>query len=440
MKIVVDTTVFAQGFDLGSADVRLLQRFIERTGSELCVPNVVLEEAVNLVRKSLEEVNSKLAAARRLTADDATYASHDVKVQCDAYRKSLSSLLEKFRTRILPYPNVSHEALMRKALAPSKPFVSSGRGYRDALIWSSLLELAKASNEEITFISANSSDFCISKNDFKLHEDLIGELGEQGVDAERLHLFDSVTRFVQKYEIAPLPPTSPGEPPENLPNYRQLLVDGKEAIESMLAPRMPKFLQDLSRFNGSVDQVELVALAGPEKINSDPIKRLEAGRRLLQFSGEYRISLQFVIRRTDLPLWSQRLSFQMRQDWSGDQMRVTVTIPARVVFHLITHGEETEAFSISSISRTDDYMMAYLGLSPVAIRLNQTEIHAPEHQNWGTVKCSDCGAEFAVGHNWLYPEGPKDPYLQALRGILAADHQENRPHQNIYELRGLTPT
>ena len=122
------------------------------------MPAVVIEEAVNLVRKSIEEVNHKLDAAQRITGDRQTYSELDVKSGLANYRKSLDVLLGSLNARILPYPGVSHEVLVRRALAPSKPFVSGGRGYRDALIWFSVLELAQDSDREISFISTNLDD------------------------------------------------------------------------------------------------------------------------------------------------------------------------------------------------------------------------------------------------------------------------------------------
>jgi len=72
MKVVIDTTVIGQGFNSRSAELRLLKNFLERTNAELCVPGVVYDEAINLVRKSIEQLNTSVNATRRLTGDEKT--------------------------------------------------------------------------------------------------------------------------------------------------------------------------------------------------------------------------------------------------------------------------------------------------------------------------------------------------------------------------------
>jgi len=89
VKIIVDTTVFAQGFNTRSANVGLLKRFIESMGAELCVPSIVYEETINLVRKSIEDVNTKLDAVHRLTGGGDPYTKLNTKTALADFTKSL---------------------------------------------------------------------------------------------------------------------------------------------------------------------------------------------------------------------------------------------------------------------------------------------------------------------------------------------------------------
>ena len=41
-------------------------------------------------------------------------------------------------------------------------------------------------------------------------------------------------------------------------------------------------------------------------------------------------------------------------------------------------------------------------LCPVAIKVGQTEVHAPDHDDWGVVRCDQCTAEYAIGQNRIY--------------------------------------
>jgi hypothetical protein len=65
-----------------------------------------------------------------------------------------------------------------RALACKRPFLEGEKGYRDTLIWLSLLEHIKVtdSQDEIVFITANSKDFFESGSKDTFHPDLITDI------------------------------------------------------------------------------------------------------------------------------------------------------------------------------------------------------------------------------------------------------------------------
>ncbi len=62
---------------------------------------------------------------------------------------------------ILPYPDVPHREVAARALARRRPFDGLGHdGYRDALIWESVLALARTlPRAQIVLVSRNDKDF-----------------------------------------------------------------------------------------------------------------------------------------------------------------------------------------------------------------------------------------------------------------------------------------
>jgi hypothetical protein len=439
MKVVIDTTVFGQGFNARSADVQLLKEFIDRTHAELCVPGIVYDEAVNLVRKSIEEVNAKLEMTQRLTGNEQTYSKFDVGAGLTAHRESIDKLLKHLNARVLPYPTVEHKDLIIRALAPNKPFVSGGRGYRDALIWFSLLELALGCAEDISFISDNSDDWCHGRKDLRLHSDYVRDMKGKGIEISRIRLFSSLGQFSQECSIANLPESTKG--PEKLkdviPNYQQLLTDRKRWVTPLVERSLTTFLAEISRFNGFLEDVELVAMVGPTEIVSLPPRILERDARVLQFSAEYKLAVEFSIRRAELAAWSLRLSFQQRRDLNDHQVRVMSAVPVRISFHAIDRGEEIEGLSIVSIALMGEYKAAFTGPDPVAIKLHQMEIHAPQHRDRGIVTCASCREQFGVGDHSLLPSTDTWGHLVAkLEDLLAEDHRVNRGHANLYNLVG----
>ncbi len=62
---------------------------------------------------------------------------------------------------ILPLPAVTHEAVLERALSGRRPFDQDGRtGYRDALIWHTVLELAQTTTNVV--LVSNDGDFADS--------------------------------------------------------------------------------------------------------------------------------------------------------------------------------------------------------------------------------------------------------------------------------------
>jgi hypothetical protein len=350
MKVVFDTTVFGQGFNSQSADVRLFKDFIKRAPTELCVPGVVFDEAVNLVRKSIEDVNSKLNAARRLTGDEKTYARIDSDANTLVYRDTLDVLLRDLNARILNYPKVSHEQLVARALAGNKPFAASGRGYKDTLIWFSVIELLQSSTEELIFITANSEDFWQNKTDCQLHQHLVSDLTGLGISGPRIRLFPSLADFNQQYSIKELPVSEATETKAESPDYQQLLIDGQGLVITLLQDALPGLLKTISQNNVHVQDVAIASISGPSGIDPLPIRKIDDSRRLLQFAADYRVSVQFLINRSDFEMWAQRLSFHQRQEWDDTFLRVLATIPIKALFRMIERGEETEAFSLVSVA------------------------------------------------------------------------------------------
>lgn len=75
-------------------------------------------------------------------------------------------------------------------------------------------------------------------------------------------------------------------------------------------------------------------------------------------------------------------------------------------------------------------------VGPVAIKLDQTEVHAPDHDTWCIVSCK-CGDEFAIGPNRIFGSQQLPPdCMKELNERLAGDHHQHRAHENSYELQG----
>jgi hypothetical protein len=72
---------------------------------------------------------------------------------------------------------------------------------------------------------------------------------------------------------------------------------------------------------------------------------------------------------------------------------------------------------------------------PVAVKLNQTTVHAPAHDTWGTLTCDGCADSFFIGTNRIYGARiSAEETAKRLEKLLAEDHKQNRPHADSYEI------
>jgi hypothetical protein len=71
----------------------------------------------------------------------------------------------------------------------------------------------------------------------------------------------------------------------------------------------------------------------------------------------------------------------------------------------------------------------------VAIKKNQHQVNAPDHETWGTVKCKSCSDEFLIGPPRLHnASGQTGDYVERLIKLLANEHSHEQQHPNSYDL------
>lgn len=145
----------------------------------LCVPEVVIRETVAHYRAELLDaqrlINRGNRLLRKLSQDrlpQHVIANDEIGAQVAIYESWLRDTVQEFG-EVLPLPEVEHGVLVDAVLAGRKPFSSGEKGYRDALIWHTLLVAAR--DEPLTFVTSNSKDF-LGSSGSALADDLLDDL------------------------------------------------------------------------------------------------------------------------------------------------------------------------------------------------------------------------------------------------------------------------
>lgn len=160
----------------------------------------------NDVQKTLEHQRrlSRLLGRELLAPED----SIDLEAETLSFREGLLSQLRNAETEILGYPNTTHEELVQRATARRRPFNAKGSGYRDSLIWQSVLALASSVGEDIVLASAD-KDF--ADDGGMLHHDLKEDVISLGLPAQKITLSDDLRALVDKH-VRPRLGAAPWDP------------------------------------------------------------------------------------------------------------------------------------------------------------------------------------------------------------------------------------
>ena len=202
MHIVLDTNpIVSDGFGRSANFNRLLE-LAHGHGITVYVPSVVLDEVFGRFAKDLPDkvktAEDGLASlSRRIDRDLGTLDSVlDINKEVESYRSWFSSRLAEGGVVVPEYPNASHRDVTDRAIYRRKPFRDNGVGYRDTLIWLTVLELADQVEGDIVLVTNNTHDFGDGRKG--LHGQLQEDLENRGHGKSRVALVTSITDAVHE--------------------------------------------------------------------------------------------------------------------------------------------------------------------------------------------------------------------------------------------------
>lgn len=195
MIILIDTCILRNDRLLRGKHYKILRSASLASGAKIMVPGVVIEELLRQYEDELAKATralldkktqmEKLGVAVGIDVDKLTL---ETRVSIDGFRQMLIARLATIGGVVLEHPNVPHSRIAMKAVRKRKPFASGGKGYPDALIWFSALQvLIEQPHESLVLLTDNISDFA-AKEGTSLHEDLVADLKEYDIQCERISL------------------------------------------------------------------------------------------------------------------------------------------------------------------------------------------------------------------------------------------------------------
>ncbi len=233
MHIVLDANaIVSEGFG-NSRQFKALLSVSNALGHTIVVPQVVVDEVVSRFSKSMasevEAVRSKLNKLSNWMdrSLESPVGSFNLECETKLFAGTLKSKLEDAHVVVVGYPDTAHEVLVGRATSRTRPFNESGSGYRDTLIWMSVMDLVSCTTERVILVAADKA-FAISKDDHHLHSELVAEVGQiEGRDADSVELCKDLVQLVDEHIRPSLNDVAWQNPLETLAT---LVADADETI------------------------------------------------------------------------------------------------------------------------------------------------------------------------------------------------------------------
>ena len=281
MIIIFDTNSIFSDYLLQSNKMRALALFLsdKENNAQLCIPEVVLQE---IIRQFSEKLDESLRDYRKSSAifnmvniqTEPNHIDIDLEKAKSDFEEKLKKRMTELQTKILPLPKIDIQTLLSRDLEKRRPFDINGKGFRDALIWESIVAECTSHEEEIIFITED-SDFLEQKGKSELHNDLVLDLEKVQVDPKRIQIFN-FDMFYKKY----LEPTL--EPPKEEPNTDEfngidILTRYGWSVADQIFEKLPSVL---TLSSAHVSRVSF--LRWPENVKTTDFYKLEDHTLLIE--------------------------------------------------------------------------------------------------------------------------------------------------------------
>ena len=112
----------------------------------------------------------------------------------------LSEEVKTMNAQIPDYADTSHADIVTRDLKRRKPFQQNGKGYRDTLLWETIVRHYIAANALTLFVTQNVRDFC--DTDDSLHKELLRDVRSATKGAgDEVAISRDLPAFTDKYLV-----------------------------------------------------------------------------------------------------------------------------------------------------------------------------------------------------------------------------------------------
>ncbi|MDE2902431.1 MAG: PIN domain-containing protein [Chloroflexota bacterium] len=202
MYVVLDSNIIISANYGNSAMMQFCLSISKVLDYSVIAPPIVIDEVVAKYRVKIESERDRISQSRRnlstllRSPQSLPSLSIDIDQAVNEYRQHIEKTFSLRKWPRLRYPTLSHREVVARAVNRRRPFYENGSGYRDTLIWLSIIQWMPAVDDQVILIT---SDKAFGEKDGTLHADLASDLGEIDRSEEDVVLLKSLPAFVKKY-------------------------------------------------------------------------------------------------------------------------------------------------------------------------------------------------------------------------------------------------
>lgn len=358
LKVILDTNIYGRDFYMRGAQGQLLLQMCN-----IVVPEIIYDETLNLHRRKIREcgkqLESKADEYRRIAFQPLEVSTSDKYKEEDEHYEDfmLGFLLQNGSYEPSPYPEkVSHKEVVSRALQGKKPFKADGKdGYRDYLVWRSVLDEVAQSDEIVHFVSENTKDFADENDKNKLHPDLLDEMGDLHIDACKLKYWSSLKAFVDenvKPELAKVEEEK--QTISNLLNNERFIAWVNEYLREQLVGRVVCGYDVF--VPGETPRIDTLE---NEEIEIREIAETEGGKYLISGMVDCWAEVISYISKQEFATWSDEDMEGSSVEEDRSNMLIRTFLPLDVEIEIISDASGNEIFAAEVTDVSDGRYCEY---------------------------------------------------------------------------------
>lgn len=355
---IIDTNFVHLDYYLKGTFITILCQSSEVLRHKVYMPMIVFDELVKQYREEIEEQIQKARDiendVRRLTEKRVELNLKELEKCIDNYPTLLARACEEQEIEILPYPQVPHQEVVQRELHKRKPFREfehGTTGYRDTLIWETVMELCEKMRynmDKIVLLTNNTLDFGAKG---KLHRNLIDDCMYRGYGEDKVQLLSAFHYFIHK-EILPA-----SQKLENtiLNAWKAGEIDLMEVTREHVNEReLTSALEfdyagDRCRYTPDCyETTEVIGIYTPGNYSIYDFRKLPKGDLLVSVRVDLRVGVDIFIFKGDLPLINDdEMPYIFDKDWNDHYVAASDEAELTMQYDILIDSELKHVINVS---------------------------------------------------------------------------------------------